>query len=80
MPIDPDFEPWNPNGDNYLDDVTSTPSTRQLPQSLPQRVRKRVDMEVPSGRCLIENVHPVRGVQYAHCVAKKNFIHEPGLV
>ena len=66
----------NPNGDSYLNGQGSTPSTRLLPQSLPQRV----DVEVPSGRCLIENVHPVRGVQYAHCVAKKNFIHEPGLV
>ena len=79
MPTDPDFEPRNPNGDNYLDDLNSTPSTGRLPQSL-RRVRERVDVEVPSGRCLIENVHPVCGVQYARCVATKTFIDEPGLV
>ena len=66
----------NPNGDSYLNGQGSTPSTRLLPQSLPQRV----DVEVPSGRCLIENAHPVRGVQYAHCVARKKTNDESALV
>lgn len=53
-------------------DANNTPTSRILPQSMSEAAKRRIDEEVPTGRCLIENVSPFRGVDYVHCFARKN--------
>lgn len=78
----PDNSEYNPYDDEEMVPGTenTTPTHREVPEKIPDSARERVNLEVPGGRCLIENVAPNRGVDYAHCFARRKYRNDEDLV